>query len=302
MIGRENKAAAGVQSAADDRSAVRSPSSVERGILHIGVDLGTSRSAIATSHGVRESVASVVGWPRDTVSSKVIGRDVVVGEEALERRLSLDMVLPLARGSLVYPDLKGAEQMKSRSAAEELMGHLIRLGAPRKGELLYAVIGAPAEATRVNKKAILEMARAAGIDAAMVVSEPFSVAYGIDSLDEAIVIDIGAGTIDLCRLHGTLPEVDDQVTIFKAGNYVVAKPMTFDSTDSSTWSPARSTPSITWLISAKSKDALTRYQEPSRPEEVFCVTSTLGSGSRTLWLRTRLMTVITRSSSGREFA
>lgn len=189
--------------------------------LFIGIDLGTSRSAVAASNGVREVVASVVGWPRDSVSSKRLnGRTVLFGDEALEHRLSCDVVFPLADGNLVYPDLTGEAKQQSRLAAVQLMEHLVELSRPRKDQLVYAVIGAPAEATANNKQSILEMAKEAGIDAAMVVSEPFSVAYAVDALDESIIIDIGAGTIDLCRMHGTLPELDDQVTISKAGNFV----------------------------------------------------------------------------------
>lgn len=189
--------------------------------LFVGIDLGTSRSAVAASNGVREVVASIVGWPRDSVSSKRLnGRTVLFGEEALEHRLSCDVVFPLADGNLVYPDLTGDAKTQSRLAAVQLMEHLVELSRPRKDQLVYAVIGAPAEATANNKQSILEMAKEAGIDAAMVVSEPFSVAYAVDALDESIIIDIGAGTIDLCRMHGTLPELDDQVTISKAGNFV----------------------------------------------------------------------------------
>ncbi|MBF0511882.1 MAG: rod shape-determining protein, partial [Candidatus Omnitrophica bacterium] len=35
-----------------------------------------------------------------------------------------------------------------------------------------------------------------------------------------LIIDIGAGTVDLCRLHGTLPMDEDQITFDKAGDYV----------------------------------------------------------------------------------
>ncbi|MFQ5653405.1 MAG: MamK family actin-like protein [Planctomycetota bacterium] len=208
------------QTAEATGDAPRSPREVERGILHVGVDLGTSRSAIACSNGVRECVGSLVGWPRDNVSSKVLGRRVLFGDEALEHRLSLDLVSPLARGNLVYPGLEGDEKARSRQAAEELVRHLRTLCRPRHDQIVYAVIGAPAQASTENKQALVEMARVAGLDSVMVVSEPFSVAYGIDALDEAIIIDIGAGTIDLCRMHGTLPEVEDQITIFKAGDHI----------------------------------------------------------------------------------
>ena len=53
--------------------------------------------------------------------------------------------------------------------------------------------------------------------------EPFAVAYGLDWLDDVLVIDIGAGTTDLCRMHGTMPEDADQVTLDVAGDTVDQK-------------------------------------------------------------------------------
>ena len=35
-----------------------------------------------------------------------------------------------------------------------------------------------------------------------------------------MIIDIGAGTLDLCRMHGTIPAEEDQRTLLKAGNCV----------------------------------------------------------------------------------
>ena len=48
---------------ARDQSATHDPSvdAGDDGILHIGIDLGTSRTAIAASNGVRESTFSLVG-------------------------------------------------------------------------------------------------------------------------------------------------------------------------------------------------------------------------------------------------
>ncbi|MGE4619831.1 MAG: hypothetical protein AAEJ04_08505, partial [Planctomycetota bacterium] len=56
------------------------------GILHVGIDLGTSRSAIASSNGAREVMASLVGWPKDSVSAKVLGETVIVGDRVHENR------------------------------------------------------------------------------------------------------------------------------------------------------------------------------------------------------------------------
>ena len=54
----------------------------------------------------------------------------------------------------------------------------------------------------------------------MICSEPFAVAYGLDLLEDTLVIDIGAGTVDLCRMHGTMPSEEDQITLTSAGDWL----------------------------------------------------------------------------------
>ena len=191
---------------------------LEQGILYVGIDLGTSRTSVSASNGVRESMPSFVGYPKDAVSRKLLKKDVLFGDEALLKRLSLDLYRPLGDG--VIKDGGGkAESDANLRAARDLIGEIIRRAKPRKDELVYAVIGAPAQASLHNKEAILDVARQS-VDSVMLCSEPFSVAYGLDWLDEALVIDIGAGTTDLCRMHGTMPEESDQITITYAGDYV----------------------------------------------------------------------------------
>ena len=53
-------------------------------ILHVGIDLGTSRSAISASNGEKFVVDSFVGWPVDMVAKKVLKRDVLIGHDAVE--------------------------------------------------------------------------------------------------------------------------------------------------------------------------------------------------------------------------
>ncbi|OUU24871.1 MAG: hypothetical protein CBC13_03000 [Planctomycetia bacterium TMED53] len=191
--------------------------------IKIGIDLGTSRSAICSSKGERLVMASVVGWPKDAVSAKVFGRRVLVGDAVLENRMALKTCFPLANGNLAFSGKEGQEQETLRKAGLHLFSALRMAANPNEKQAVHAVIGAPAEATRENKQAIIDLAREAGIEGVMVVSEPFAVAYALDALEDAMVVDIGAGTIDLCRMAGSLPGVEDQLTVFHAGNDVDAR-------------------------------------------------------------------------------
>ena len=193
--------------------------SKEEGVLYLGIDLGTSRTSVTASNGVRETVASYVGYPKDVVSRKLLKKDVLFGEEAVEKRLSLDFYRPLQHGVIKEGEASSEDYQKNLKAAQDLISEIIRRARPRKDELVYAVIGAPAQASINNKEAILDAARSS-VDSVMLCSEPFSVAYGLDMLDDVLVIDIGAGTTDLCRMHGTMPEDSDQITVTYAGDWV----------------------------------------------------------------------------------
>jgi rod shape-determining protein MreB len=182
-------------------------------ILHIGIDLGTSRSAVSASNGKREWVESYVGWPKDFVSRKLLGEDIIFGEEVLQNRLSLEVVRPLESGVI----RNGAP--RHEEAVRELIHHLIELTAPKEGQKIYAAVGVPAEALKINKMAIRNATREYA-DSLMVVSEPFAIAYGQDTLNHAMIIDIGAGTVDFCIMHGTLPGEEDQRTLTSGGDSI----------------------------------------------------------------------------------
>jgi len=186
--------------------------------IYLGIDLGTSRTSITSSSGVRETVWSYVGYPKDHVAKKKMGgRDIIYGQEALENRLALNLHRPLAGGSIKHKGAK--DSAETRKAIKDLLEYVVSLVKAPKGSTIYAVIGAPAEASVEGKATILEAASGC-IDSVIVCSEPFAVAYGLNFLDDTLVIDIGAGTTDLCRVHGTMPGADDQRTHEIAGDYV----------------------------------------------------------------------------------
>ena len=185
-------------------------------VLFIGIDLGTSRSAVSTSRESRKWIESYVGWPKDFVATKLLGKRVLFGEAALAHRLSLLLCRPLEHGVI----REGTE--KDEESVMELIGHLIELAEPQGGDKIYTAIGVPAEALKVNKNAIRNAVKKYS-EKLIVVSEPFAVAYGLDLLDNAMVIDIGAGTVDFCIMHGTVPSEEDQKSLLTAGDSVDQK-------------------------------------------------------------------------------
>src|SRR3954469_21104235 len=196
---------------------------VENALL-MGIDLGTSRSSIVSMNGVRKTVESYVGYARDPISRKLLKADVIYGRHALDNRLAVNLFRPLEKGVIkgTYDKDKGGtvdEEKKNLNAAKDLLRYMVDLVHPGRDEVLFGVIGVPSLATANNKQAILEIAKEV-LDSVMIVSEPFTVAYAMDKMSDVMVIDIGAGTTDLCRMHGTVPSEEDEIGNPIAGDAV----------------------------------------------------------------------------------
>ncbi len=185
----------------------------KKDVLHVGIDLGTSRSAIAASNGTKQVVDSYVGWPLDMVARKIVKKTILFGAEALEARSMLDLHRPLERGLIKQGSAKDEE------AVHELLKHLIALAGRQEGQRVEAVVGVPAEALRVSRQHLRGAVKGIA-DALLIVSEPFAVAYGMDALLHTMVIDIGAGTTDFCVMNGRYPTEDDQRTLTHAGDSI----------------------------------------------------------------------------------
>lgn len=191
-------------------------------VMLLGIDLGTSRSSVVALNGVRKTIDSYVGYPKDAVSRKMLKTDVLYGKAALDNRLALDLYRPLEKGVIKGSLDEGGtpdEEKKNLQAAKELIKHLVDLVNPGRDQLIYGVVGVPAQATNKNKTAILDATKDI-FDSVMIVSEPFTVAYGMERMSDILVIDIGAGTTDLCRMHGTVPGPDDEISFTIAGDAV----------------------------------------------------------------------------------
>jgi len=182
----------------------------------VGIDLGTSRSAISTSGGERIVIDSFVGWPADLVARKILKKKVLVGRDAIDNRTMLELHRPLERGLIK----EGSE--RDVEAVRELIGHL--LSATQKGKdaaPVRAVLGVPAASLRTNKQYLRESLEGL-FDKLIIVSEPFAVAYGLDALLHTLIVDIGAGTTDFCVMKGRYPTEEDQRTLTVAGDSIDA--------------------------------------------------------------------------------
>src|ERR1700730_2178702 len=156
---------------------------MQKATTFIGMDLGTFKTSVASSTGTRDVLFSAVGWPRDHVARSMLGREVVFGQDIMDQRLALNVIRPFEKGVLKYNDQQGkanlAETEKRKEAARLLVEQAVSLTRPPKGVPIYGVIGAPSRASVTNKKIILEVARTS-FDAVLIVSEPFSIAYGMN--------------------------------------------------------------------------------------------------------------------------
>ena len=151
------------------------------------------------------------------VARKVLKKDMLIGQDALENRPMLDLHRPLERGLIK----EGSE--KDEAAVRELLKHLLSLVTEESSDNghteIRAVVGVPAEALRVNKQN-LRKALDGLVQGLMIVSEPFAVAYGLDALLHTMIIDVGAGTTDFCVMNGRYPTEEDQRTLTTAGDSI----------------------------------------------------------------------------------
>src|SRR3977135_1245107 len=114
-------------------------------VVYIGMDLGTFKTSVASSTGLRDVLQTAVGGPRDQFARTLLGRDVVFGKDLVEHRLALDVVRPFEMGVLKYNNaqecgLHPEEVRRHHEAARLLVDHAVALTRPTKGAPVYGVI------------------------------------------------------------------------------------------------------------------------------------------------------------------
>src|SRR6516162_8650367 len=105
---------------------------MDKDMVHIGMDLGTFKTSVASSLGLRDELHSAVGWPKDHFARTLLGRDVVFGKDLIEHRLALDIVRPFEKGMLKYNNVKESglrpQEVKThQEAARLLVDHAVAL-------------------------------------------------------------------------------------------------------------------------------------------------------------------------------
>jgi len=197
--------------------------------LRVGLDLGTSTSVFQVSRDgtplCREEdlVPSVVGFPRPGIIPGILPADtkVLFGAEAMEYRLHLDLRWVLRNGQVV--DLE---------VCRLFTRHLRELIDPSGQRELWGVVGAPANLSPDCQKNI-RSTMVGVLNRLVVVPEPFLAAMGLrddpgfrdqgkelDPTRHSLIVDIGAGTTELCLLRGYYPTAGDQVSFPRAGDSI----------------------------------------------------------------------------------
>ncbi len=182
--------------------------------LLVGIDLGTARTQVVSNTGYQDITSSVVGYPKDVVGLKLLGKSQVFGDEALQHHSALTLYHPLEDGLIREAD------HYNYNTVYELLKHVIAKASDAAGGgPVCGVIAVPVRAYLQNRELLSQRAQDL-LDVALIVPKPFIVAYGINRLTSSIIVDIGAGTVDICAMKGTVPHSDDQVTLIKAGNFI----------------------------------------------------------------------------------
>ncbi len=196
----------------------------QKKILHLGIDFGTSSTVIAYESGERMFISSGVRFVNDDSLKGISKGDVLIGQDANKYAEASTLYYPIEKGllrSANNPGTNPSEFQKTEASLRKLLEHLIGHATGWKPEefIVRGVIAVPPPACQDNKDILYKISSAI-FSSVMFIPAPFCVAYDLDLLSNSLIIDIGAGTIDLCRMRGTSPAEDDQITTLKAGDYI----------------------------------------------------------------------------------
>lgn len=198
-------------------------------VLHVGLDLGTNTSVFHVSRDgkaikfEKDIYPTIVGYSKPGIIPGILPTEgrCLVGEQALEYRLHLDLKWPLRDGFV--DDVQVCQDFVS----------FLREQINPKGDCeLWGIVGAPANASKEKEKE-MRSAFAGAFERILIVPEPFLAAMGlrdekkvqsggdyVDPTKHSLIVDVGAGTTDCCLVQGYYPGPDDQISVDVAGDAV----------------------------------------------------------------------------------
>lgn len=202
--------------------------STETRTLLVGLDWGTNTTCLVASYDnkgelvAKKLIPTVVGYAEEGILEGILPGEnkLLFGDDALRHRLHLREVRPLYKG--VIEDIKAA-----RDFALYLKEQLADLDAKD----VRAVVGIPARADQASREHIREAVRGV-FSKVILIPEPFLAALGmrdeskllkdsyVDPVSNALFIDIGGGSTDLCVIQGYYPQAEDQRSIAFAGDAI----------------------------------------------------------------------------------
>ena len=178
----------------------------------IGIDLGTTNSAVAVMEGGSPIIIPNIEGNRTTPSVVAFTKDGerLVGETAkrqaitnpdrtvssIKREMGTDHKITIDDKTYTPQDISAMILQKLKSDAESYLGE----------KITDAVITVPAYFTDAQRQATKDAGKIAGLDVKRIVNEPTaaSLAYGMDKDGESqtiMVYDLGGGTFDVSILE-----------------------------------------------------------------------------------------------------
>ncbi len=172
--------------------------------LDLGIDLGTANTLVAArGKGIIINEPSWVAVDRKTREIKAVGAEA---KEMVGRTPSrIVAIRPLRDG--VISDFEITEAMLEYFIHKAHSRLLINIPRPR------VLIGIPSGVTEVEKRAVIDAARAAGAREVYLIEEPIAAAFGaglpVTEAQGSMIVDIGGGTTE--------------VAVFSLGGIVISR-------------------------------------------------------------------------------
>lgn len=181
--------------------------------LYIGIDLGTTNSAVALFDGEAVRVLPNKRGQECTPSIvRITGDSVTVGERARKFLLSdpqhtyREFKRLMGTGKAIGPDSEGRSWLPEQISAEVLKSLADDVEAHSGRRPRMAVVTVPALFELPQSKATAEAARLAGLDGVELLPEPIasalSAGWSEDAIGESwLVFDLGGGTFDVSLIE-----------------------------------------------------------------------------------------------------